>query len=851
MTTKRIFVAALAALFMTAFNACTKEEAPAAPEVPGVDETLVEMTLTAVQAADESAAEPDAEPSQAAVKSTFDGVQIGWEADDLVAIYDGTAKRQFTVASVDNGVATLKGMVAPEATEFYAVFPYSAAGDALPTQEGLVSLNMPAVQTLASGKNFAEDAMVTVGKVQDGNVVLKNVVSLLKLDIPEGVASVRLQGFAYENISGGVTASADAVAGKAASSSVTLMPSGETFAAGVHYIALLPTKFTAGFKVVYSKTGQMAVIKTTNEVEFPRKGGFDVTASTANLTWLANPIMTEEELLTYVANQSAYAGETAKLGANIALTKAWTPVALTGTFDGQNNTISGVNVEAVDNAGMFSLIDTDASLKNVTIEGTIKQTSASADQKGAGLAAELKGTMYKVINKTNVESVAGKWVHVGGLVGNIKGGSVVECDNQGTVILNGTAGDSRAGGVFGFMNSGVVQDCTNSGMVTSNLASAEGFGGIGGLQQGGNVQSCTNTGSVVVNAAAANSYAGGVVGYVQNRSKQKLTISGCVNNGEISGADKLKAIGGIVGVIHRYCTSSSEIIGCTNEKPMTAEITKTEFYLGGIVGRMANPGDLTAVGNYVNYIKNNISSGNVSVIKSNAAQTSALFVGGVLGVALGNVEVEGNQTLAGSVYLEDGYSNNDCANVGGIIGRIDKITNDTSTHQMKMSSNINEATVNGNSVRTNNYVILSGGLVGLCKIALVSSKNKNFGDVAVANHNSATDANKNPFAGGLVGKLDIGSGVTAQFTGDMMFGYVQSDCGRAGLICGVASSGEVTLQDCVVGGKLNCPTNKYIAKEINADNFDDNPNMLISYYKNATFSQAGTTFGKASDYESK
>ena len=235
MTTKKIFAAAFAALFMTAFNACTKEEAPAAPEVPGVDETLVEMTLTAVQAADES----EVEPSQAAVKSTFDGVQIGWEADDLVAIYDGTAKRQFTVASVDNGVATLKGMVAPEATEFYAVFPYSAAGDALPTQEGLVSLNMPAVQTLASGKNFAEDAMVTVGKVQDGNVVLKNVVSLLKLDIPEGVASVRLQGFAYENISGGVTASADAVAGKAASSSVTLMPSGETFAAGVHYIALL------------------------------------------------------------------------------------------------------------------------------------------------------------------------------------------------------------------------------------------------------------------------------------------------------------------------------------------------------------------------------------------------------------------------------------------------------------------------------------------------------------------------------------------------------------------------------------------------------------------------------------
>ena len=152
MTTKKIFAAALAALFMTAFNACTKEETPAAPEVPGTDETLVEMTFTAVQAAGESATGPDAEPAQAAVKSTFDGTQIGWETDDLVAIYDGTAKRQFTVESVENGVATLKGMVSPDATEFYAVFPYSAAGDALPTQEGQISL--PVVKLVRKGRIF-------------------------------------------------------------------------------------------------------------------------------------------------------------------------------------------------------------------------------------------------------------------------------------------------------------------------------------------------------------------------------------------------------------------------------------------------------------------------------------------------------------------------------------------------------------------------------------------------------------------------------------------------------------------------------------------------------------------------
>ena len=96
MKTNKFIAVAFATLFIAAFNACTKEETPAAPEVPGVEENLVEMTLTATQYVDQA----EAEQVSVAVKSIFDGTQVGWEADDLVAIYDGTAKRQFAVASV-------------------------------------------------------------------------------------------------------------------------------------------------------------------------------------------------------------------------------------------------------------------------------------------------------------------------------------------------------------------------------------------------------------------------------------------------------------------------------------------------------------------------------------------------------------------------------------------------------------------------------------------------------------------------------------------------------------------------------------------------------------------------------
>ena len=514
MKTNKFIAIAFATLFVAAFNACTKEETPAAPEVPGVEENLVEMTLTAVQYADQA----ETESASVAVKSTFDGTQIGWETDELVAVYDGTAKRQFTVASVENGVATLTGKVAAGATEFYAVFPYSAAADALPTSEGQVKLNLPAVQTLAEGKNFDEDAFVTVGKVQDGNVVLKNAVSVLKLNIPEGVSSVRFEGFAYENIAGGVYSSSEAVTGEGESSSVTLKPAGATFASGEHYIAVLPTNFTKGFKVVYSKEGAMAVVKTTSPVEFPRKGGFDVTGSTANLTWLANPIMTEADLKAYFTNQDAFAGETAKLGQNITLTQAWTPVTLTGMFDGQGYTVSGVNVSAKGNVGFFANVKAGAIVKNLTIEGTINAVKPSSVAKSCvGFAGLVSGTVWNCVNKANItlaEDIC--WTGlVGGIAGNvISGGTVYECTNKGGITTLGAAGESKEtwhiGGIVGYIGDpsgagwsnnnagGTLTSCVNEGAMNIDNAYVESIGGIVGMYRGGSVTSCENKGTFTI-----------------------------------------------------------------------------------------------------------------------------------------------------------------------------------------------------------------------------------------------------------------------------------------------------------------------------------------------------------------
>lgn len=828
----------LCALGLVAAFACTEEIAPVAPEVPEVTvpENLVEMTITA---------------SQDDTKSTFDGKKIGWELTDVVAVYDGVDKREFTVTSIDEqtGAATLKGYVDADATAFQAVYPYSAAGDKLPA-DGKINISVPATQKLVEGAVVAPGALVSVGEILEGNISFKNVVSLLKVKVTEEMTSVSVKGVKYENIAGDATATVAAVTSEGGAANIVLKPVGEKFVAGDYYIALLPTAFADGFTVAYRRESGLAVLKSGASVEFLANGGFDVTGKDlSTLTWLTNPIMSESDLKTYLANQDSYAGEAVSLGQNITLTETWTPAVLTGNLEGAGYTISGLDVTVADagtHGAMFTVIDTDASLKNVTVEGTVS-LSTSAKTSYAGLAGELKGTMYKVINKASVTaaSTGSSRCYLGGLVGMLNGGSMVECQNDGDVTMDATSCVSFMGGlVGGIYPAGLVQNSVNTGTVTSNSSKVEGLGGIIGIQQAGTVEGCTNSGTLALESGAGNSYVGGITGYVQNQSTAKLMVSNCINKGIVGNFTTPKAVGGICGVIHRYCKASTEINGCKNETELAATITKSEFYLGGIVGRMANPGDASAIGAHVNYIKNCESAGNVSLTKDGTNESSAMCVGGVLGVMLGEVEMTGNKTTAQTVALVDANSKNLVDFVGGIVAKGDD------THKLTISNNINKAAVSCN-VKEKNIELVVGGIIGYAPGTVISSNNINFGNVTAAN---ADGSNSNAYAGGVVGVANLAADEEITLTSDKSFGHISSSSARAGLIVGISrysGYGTITMTSCVVGGKLNDPLNKYVDMEITAENFDDNKNMLMSYWKTATttFNNSDTTFGKASDYD--
>ena len=145
-------------------------------------------------------------------------------------------------------------------------------------------------------------------------------------------------------------------------------------------------------------------------------------------------------------------------------TYTWTPIgdyinAYTGTFDGQNHTISGLYYNGSgDYAGLFGRVDSGGRVQNVNVVDSYISNSFSY-----GCAGGVCG-----------------W--------NI--GTITNCSFDGTVT--GSVTGTYVGGVCGY-NSGMITNCSNTGSVTGT-----GTGYTGGLCGGndGTITNCYNTGTI-------------------------------------------------------------------------------------------------------------------------------------------------------------------------------------------------------------------------------------------------------------------------------------------------------------------------------------------------------------------
>lgn len=240
----------------------------------------------------------------------------------------------------------------------------------------------------------------------------------------------------------------------------------------------------------------------------------------------------------------------------------WTPIGTesrpyTGTFDGNNKTIRGleINQSGTDNVGLIGYLGSEGKVQNVVL--------ANISVSGAN--------------------------YVGGIAGQTDG-TVENCSVNGTVT-----GQNQTGGIVG-RNFSTISGCSAEGTVTGNIN----VGGISGLCVpnydtgtgsliGSTIEGCHSTAAV-----SGISSVGGVVGNLGNNS----FLMACYSTGNVTATitDGYAHVGGVVGI-----NSQGTVTACYHA---TGEITSLGgSRIGGIVGE-----------NYIGtvaacYWENNLSSG--------------------------------------------------------------------------------------------------------------------------------------------------------------------------------------------------------------------------------------------------
>ena len=232
----------------------------------------------------------------------------------------------------------------------------------------------------------------------------------------------------------------------------------------------------------------------------------------------------------------------------------------------------------------------------------------------AGLFGEIRGDgkIYNlnVTGKIQTTSLAGGIVAV-----NRTGKIIINCKNFAEVISSSTA----AGGIAG-VNSGKIDKCYNYG----NINGKGGTGGIAGQQYGGDsmemtISNCINFGNIKNSTSYG---AGGIVGFGYGN------VINCYNapNSQIEGINS--SAGGIVGY-----TGKSNIYNCYNLGRI-----RSDYSLGGINGYTWTSAKI-----------NNCYSGN-EIIGDKA--------GGIHGI----VYIGGGTTIKNSFFLKSDYVTSGIAN---------------------------------------------------------------------------------------------------------------------------------------------------------------------------------------------
>jgi hypothetical protein len=228
-----------------------------------------------------------------------------------------------------------------------------------------------------------------------------------------------------------------------------------------------------------------------------------------------------------------------------------------GVFDGNNYTISNLNINLPDTSGavgMFGILDNTGIVKNLKLE--------NISIRGRNLVGGIVGHNKGNVNNCSITGEVSGSEDTGGLVGH-NSGSVHNCSNTCKVT-----GDRNIGGLAGHNSEGSsIRNCCSNN-AESEINGVEYVGGLVGLNRG-NLNTSKSSSKV-----SGNNFIGGLVG------RNVREIYNCYSIGDVEGN---RGVGGLIGrndssinFAVSYCYSTGHVAG-NNE-------------VGGLVGSVANSG---------------------------------------------------------------------------------------------------------------------------------------------------------------------------------------------------------------------------------------------------------------------
>lgn len=685
-----------------------------------------------------------------------------WAQGDSVSLFSENVNYKFVNTLADGTEAEFTGEAEPSAS-YVAVYPYRE--DAT-ISDGKVSVVLPAEQT---SDTYGTDpsALIKVASSQNGDLVFRNLFSLVKFSITEtDVTSVIIEGNNDEVIAGtisvtpGQTPSWTVVKGE--KTIVFNSPDGNAFTTGDYAVAVLPQTFTKGLRLILKKDGQVkcSVKSSSSKIDAERSAGIALPSSIfVSPYYKYYYIMNKADLDAFFKDSGSWAStDVAYLGADIDYNKgsqAHNKATFSGTFDGRQHRIYNIHGTGVSaRAGFFFALT--GTMKNVCIGSKDYDFSKGS----AADAGTYDGHSYYKITGCAGTGTSNSWYYVG-LVAYVNSKGRMEnvvnfCDIQMLPTTFSTAPYCyRAGGIAGTMKgSTTITGCVNYGRVYNNDKNGENIG-TGNFHIGGIVS--TNDGTDAV-------------------------LTDCVNRGDVTNYNtRYYYTGGIIGAV----ANAMEVSGCENygavaDKSVAGTSTR---YVGGIAGGVTVAS--AAVKDCDNY-------GKVSV---SGESCGSVGVGGILGYnSKGAAAVSNCENKAGAdVYVSadaiegDSTGRNMC--IGGILG--------WGAVAVNLSGCTNSASVSMTGTNNASGDIRIGGAIGGAANGGTMSGCRNDGDISVISAHK-----KLVRVGGFVGSVtNAALNITDCHCGEVTISSeVTSDVTLATLqlsgICGYQGTGSPTFKDC-------------------------------------------------------